>query len=224
VLIEKRPFCFRDFLDFDVDGKRYSMTHGTFRNKISTLIKNGDVQWQFSSGLAIYSLKGINFTRPKREMTANRTVVSSVSSLSSVLFIQSLPADKHALHDIRFRFRVDNIWTRFETITNYAEPFVCHQIKESEIPKTNDSILDVGYFVVSDKLNETAAEACISGYHNWDLCNSQTIDADSAYGDTKILEHMAPTYDDVWVNDACLNYHHLKEGTPEFQDCEEGLS
>lgn len=107
---------------------------------------------------------------------------------------------------------------------NYTEPFVCHQIKESEIPKTNDSILDVGYFVVSDKLNETAAEACISGYHNWDLCNSQTIDADSAYGDTKILEHMAPTYDDVWVNDACLNYHHLKEGTPEFQDCEEGLS
>ena len=44
VLIEKRPFCFRDFLSFEVDGKKYSMTHGTFRNKISTLMKNGYVQ------------------------------------------------------------------------------------------------------------------------------------------------------------------------------------
>jgi hypothetical protein len=38
-----------------------------------------------------------------------------VSSLSSVSFIQSLPVDKHALHDIRFRFRVDNIWTVIST-------------------------------------------------------------------------------------------------------------
>jgi hypothetical protein len=109
--------------------------------------------------------------------------------------------------------------------TNYTEPFVCHHINESEIPKANDSILDVGYFVVSDKLNETAATACLQlGYHIWHICNGQTIDANSFYGDTKILEHMAPTYDDVWVNDACITDHHLKEGTPEFHECEEGLS
>jgi hypothetical protein len=38
-----------------------------------------------------------------------------VSPVSSVSFIQSLPADKHALHDIRFRFKVDNIWTTITT-------------------------------------------------------------------------------------------------------------
>ena len=43
-------------------------------------------------------------------MTDNHTVVPSLSSVSSVSFIDILPADKHALHDIRFRFRVDNIW------------------------------------------------------------------------------------------------------------------
>ena len=42
-------------------------------------------------------------------------VVSSVSSLSSVSFIDSLPADKHALQDIRFQFKVDNIWTVIST-------------------------------------------------------------------------------------------------------------
>ena len=34
-------------------------------------------------------------------------------------FIDSLPVDKHALHDIRFRFRVDNIWTAI--VTNHPE-------------------------------------------------------------------------------------------------------
>ncbi len=42
-------------------------------------------------------------------------MVSSLSSLSSLSFIDSLPADKHALHDIRFRFKVDNIWTAITT-------------------------------------------------------------------------------------------------------------
>ena len=47
--------------------------------------------------------------------SAEFAVVSSLSSVSSVSFIDSLPADKHALHDIRFRFKVDNIWTVIST-------------------------------------------------------------------------------------------------------------
>jgi hypothetical protein len=42
-------------------------------------------------------------------------VVSSLSSVSSVSFIDSLPADSHVLHDIRFRFKVDKIWTTIAT-------------------------------------------------------------------------------------------------------------
>jgi len=98
-------------------------------------------------------------------------------------------------------------------------PSLCHQIKESDIPNINDSILDAGYFVVSDKLNESAAVACIqTGYNNWYWCNSQTIDANSYYESPKLLADLGLVYDDVSVNDACVNYHHLKEGTPEYQD------
>ena len=39
----------------------------------------------------------------------------SLPTVSSASFIQSLPTDKHALHDIRFRFKVDNIWTIITT-------------------------------------------------------------------------------------------------------------
>ena len=118
VLIEGRPFCFRDFLDFEVDGKRYKMKHGTIRNKISKLKKNDLIQLEYYSGPAFYSLKGVSFTKPKREMTDNHTVVPNLSSVSSVSFIDNLPPGKKALHDIRFRFKVDNIWT---TISNHSE-------------------------------------------------------------------------------------------------------
>jgi hypothetical protein len=100
-----------------------------------------------------------------------------------------------------------NITACLDFNPNYdrPNPYVCHHIKESDIPPTKDSILDVGYFVVSDKLNETAAEACAQlGYHNWYSCNSQTIDANSWYSNSKILFKSAILYDDVFVNDACI--------------------
>jgi|SRR6188472_273296 len=37
-------------------------------------------------------------------------------------FIDSLPADKQALHDIRFRFKVDNVWNTITTIHPELEP------------------------------------------------------------------------------------------------------
>ena len=46
----------------------------------------------------------------------------SPSSMSSASFIQSLPTDKHALHDIRFRFKVDSIWTTIATNHPELEP------------------------------------------------------------------------------------------------------
>jgi hypothetical protein len=122
VLIEGRPFCFRDFLDFEVDGKRYKMKHGTIRNKISKFKKNGLIQLEYYSGPAFYSLKGVSFTKPKRELTDDHMVVSPLSSVSSVSFIDSLPTSKQALHDIRFRFRINNIWTVISTTHPELEP------------------------------------------------------------------------------------------------------
>jgi hypothetical protein len=49
-------------------------------------------------------------------------VVSPLSSVSSVSFIDTLPADKQALHDIRFRFKVDNVWNTITTIHPELEP------------------------------------------------------------------------------------------------------
>jgi hypothetical protein len=111
VLIEKRPFSYLDFLDFEVDGKKYGMAHGTFRNKISIFIKVGLVQLEYYSVQAFYSLKGVHFTNPKREMTNNHTGVPNLSSVSSVSFIDNLPSERHSVHDIRLKFKTEGIWS-----------------------------------------------------------------------------------------------------------------
>jgi len=109
VRVEKRPFCYRDFLDFEMNGERYSMTHGTFRNKISKLVRGGFVQFEYRSGIAFYSLKGVHFAKPKRGVvTDNHTVVPSVSSVS---FIDNISSQRHSVHDIRLRFNTEGIWS-----------------------------------------------------------------------------------------------------------------
>jgi hypothetical protein len=47
--------------------------------------------------------------------------------VSSVSFIDTLPVDKHALHSIRYRFKVDIIWTVIST--NYPE------LRQNEVSK-----------------------------------------------------------------------------------------
>jgi len=162
---EGRPFCFRDFLDFEVAGKKYSMSHGTFRNKISDLIKNGYLQLEYYSGPAFYSLKGINFAKSRLEMTDNHTVVSPVSSMSSVSFIDNLPADKQALHDIRFRFKVDNVWNTITTIHPELESNAKSKDISLEPIVTNDLIIkttihhtDTVSVIVACSLNPIAVD------------------------------------------------------------------
>ncbi|MFZ0511527.1 MAG: hypothetical protein WAM14_07970, partial [Candidatus Nitrosopolaris sp.] len=63
VLKERRPFSFGDFLDFEVDGSQYHMSRGIFRNKVSDLLKKGDVEVAHYSSVAFYTLKGVKFTK-----------------------------------------------------------------------------------------------------------------------------------------------------------------
>jgi hypothetical protein len=140
VFTEHKPFSYRDFQTFELDGKKHNMANGTFRNKISQLIKAGKVEREYISGLAFYTIKGMNFGKRKHDsartmmmtqpMTPNHMEVSSVtavtdSSSSSVLdpdtnpnphrticnIIQELPPNNNAVHDIHLKFHVPDIWT-----------------------------------------------------------------------------------------------------------------
>jgi hypothetical protein len=95
VLKEGRPFSFHDFLNFEVDGLQYHMSSGTFRNKVSALVKKGEVEVGTLSSLS-------SICSPQELRCIKNHPVYRV--------IQHIPFDKSALHDIRLRTIVTGIW------------------------------------------------------------------------------------------------------------------
>jgi len=120
---EHRSFSHLDFDRFSVDGHEYHMAHGTFRNKISVLIRRGEAEPVSYSPQGFYTIKGIRF---EERMTANHTGVT----LSSNRYLknhplyrltQNVPFEQSALHDIRLRFTAKSIWAILST-SNAIDP------------------------------------------------------------------------------------------------------
>jgi len=98
-------------------------------------------------------------------MRAQMSNVPNLSSVSSVSFIDTLPADKHALHDIRFRFRVDNIWTVISTNRPELRPNEVSKDISLEPLETHDLTIkttihhtDTVSVIVGCSLNPVAAD------------------------------------------------------------------
>ena len=123
VCTEKRPFSFIDFLTFEEDQQHYNMSHGTFRNKISAMVKKEEIEVAFYSKPAFYTLKVVKFDKT---MTLDHTGVASPTEIAShyitqlqrmrqsdpiYRLIQNLPFNKTAVHDIHLRFKVEHIWS-----------------------------------------------------------------------------------------------------------------
>ncbi len=109
VLVQHRPFSFKDFESFEVEGKIHHMKHGTYRNKISKLKREGIVQQVYRSRNSYYTLSGEYFENAP--MTDNHTVdpiVTKVTNLAN--FINTLPLEKKSVHDIHMKLYVPGIW------------------------------------------------------------------------------------------------------------------
>ena len=76
---EHKPFSYKDFKYFEVNEKPYRMTHGTFRNKISNLIQNGEVEIHVKSNPNFYTLKGCGFGNGKL-MTDDHMEVNNITT------------------------------------------------------------------------------------------------------------------------------------------------
>jgi hypothetical protein len=83
------------------------MTHGTYRNKIAALKKAGRAELAYNAGMAFYTLKGKRFGKP---MTPNHEGVYNSKMDSFSRLINDLPTERAALHDIRLKFKVSNVW------------------------------------------------------------------------------------------------------------------
>lgn len=150
---ESRPFSYRDFMLFEVDGKEYRVTHGTYRNKISRLKKAGKVELSYNGGMAFYTLKGKKFGKP---MTTNHTGVCNSNNDSFSRLIYNLPTDRAALHNIRLKFQAQGIWSRLSS--HYPELPVRAVSKDLCIPTWNIGDLLVRTIIhKSDTVSVTVA-------------------------------------------------------------------
>jgi hypothetical protein len=127
---EQRPFSYLDFMAFGVGGQEYRMVHGTFRNKVSHLIKEGLVEISYKSSITFYTLCGTKFGKdPRTRMTGGHAGVPSSSvSLASKMssnplyrIIRDLPLGRSSVHDIRLKFVSPQIYAKiYSSISNKA--------------------------------------------------------------------------------------------------------
>lgn len=111
---ERRPFSYRDFVCFELDGITYRFEHGTIRNYFSRLRKQGKIEWVYTSSEAFYTLKGV---KVGKVINANHT--GAYSSSYPVLnhsqkrylhFLMTVPMDKPGIHDFVLTFSVKGLW------------------------------------------------------------------------------------------------------------------
>jgi hypothetical protein len=117
---EHRPFSYLDFLHFELEGKEFFMTHGTFRNKIMKLKERGIVELENNSGVAFYTLNGIRFgKKAATSMTPYRIGVllqhvqhrvPSIRKHPLYKLVRLHPFNKTAVHDVHLRFTVAGLW------------------------------------------------------------------------------------------------------------------
>ncbi|MDR4490234.1 MAG: hypothetical protein R2685_04955 [Candidatus Nitrosocosmicus sp.] len=150
VYTQHRPITYKDFLSFEVDGNEYGMKSGTFRNKISALMKEGIVELDYHTNMAFYTLKGHRFGK---RMTPYHTEVNSVNKHRKsqlTRLIEELPLGERSLHNIRLRFRVEGLWELFhkaidDDITNSitVTDAISHNSKSIPILRMNKKSKDI---------------------------------------------------------------------------------
>ena len=160
VFEESRPFSYLDFIDFEVNGNHYHMEHGTFRNKIMNLRRDGIVEVEYSSNITFYTLTGHRFG--KNMMTDTHMGLSSVTNVIPVTardnmnvfykYLNTLDSDKRSVHDIHLLFHIPDIWTIFSNNFKYhgkinsqskdiiLEPEIIDNMKIQTILHCTDSV------------------------------------------------------------------------------------
>ena len=166
---ENRPFSYLDFINFIVNGNRYGISKGTFRNKMCYVFKD-EVEVICYSPMAFYTLKGHKFpnsmTDNHPEGTVNLSSISSselantttllrsnsnydllTNSFQSYLcnlpiyrYIKNIPLGKRSIHDIRLRFEVKGLWS---LLSNNSKFQISYPSKDISITKFERENLNV---------------------------------------------------------------------------------
>jgi hypothetical protein len=140
VYVEKRPFCFRDFLFFEHEGKEYRYEHGTIRNLFAKLRKQGKIEFVYQSLQAYHTLTGTDVGKP---ITPNHEEDHLTHKQDRFLrFLGDLPMDKPSIHNIRLKFASKGLWSilSLSSLTT-ASPAASRLVKSIDLRNNRDITL-----------------------------------------------------------------------------------
>lgn len=125
VFVKHKPFYNKDFLSFEVNGKLFGMTHGTFRNKISDMIKNDEAEIYTKSNPNFYTLKGCRFDNEK-PMTGSHTEDSKINTQKFIRhplyqILKGTPFGERAVHDLHLTFKIQELYNALLNNTELRE-------------------------------------------------------------------------------------------------------
>jgi len=109
---EHKPFSYKDFVYFKTNGNTYRMTHGTFRNKISSLIQNGEVEIYVKSNPCFYTLKGHRFGNRKSMTDNHMEVINTQTLIHHPLYqiLESTTFGERTVHNLHSCFKAMGIY------------------------------------------------------------------------------------------------------------------
>ncbi len=108
---EKRPVTFKDLLCFYYNGEKVSYTHGSLRNLISQLLKEGSIIVLFKSPQSFYSLPGINFGNNMTPTCISVTPSLNTKQRAFLKFLKICKLEYPSIHDIRLTFEYKGLRT-----------------------------------------------------------------------------------------------------------------
>jgi hypothetical protein len=117
VLSEHRSACSRDFLNFEVNGVPYALPQGTIRNNLSQLRRLGQIELEYTSIYAFYTLPGYR-RQTLSTMTPDHASVISGTRRDLASLIQRLAFGTASIHNVRLRFTVADIYDALSILSS----------------------------------------------------------------------------------------------------------
>jgi hypothetical protein len=101
---ENRPFSYKDFESFSLNGQDFKFSHGHIRNTFSALKKKGLIEFVNRSPQAFYTIKGVKFNNSMTPtyMTAIPELTNKQKAFLKFFRIHQL--EHPCIHDIRLCF------------------------------------------------------------------------------------------------------------------------
>jgi hypothetical protein len=112
---ENRPFSYKDFESFSINGQNFKFSHGHIRNIFCELKKKGLIELYNRSPQAFYTIRGVRFNNSVTPtyMTATPPLTNKQKVFLKFFRIQQL--EHPSIHDIRLSFICKGLRSILET-------------------------------------------------------------------------------------------------------------